>query len=40
MIIFLVSFFILGSLLCVLVGADQQAASAVETTRVTTFEHR
>ena len=40
MILLLVSFFILGALLCVLVSADHQAADAVETARVTKFEHR
>jgi hypothetical protein len=40
MIFLIVSFVILGSLLCALVGADHQASDAVETARVRTFENR
>jgi hypothetical protein len=38
MTLLILSFLALGSLLCVLVSADDQAADAVETARVRVFE--
>jgi hypothetical protein len=40
MTILIVSFIILGALLCLLVSADHQAADAVETSCVRVFENR
>ena len=40
MIFFIAAFFIVGSLLCLLVSADHQAGEAVETARVRTFDQR
>jgi hypothetical protein len=39
MTLLIVSFLLLGSLLCVLVAADHQASDAVETARVRRFEN-
>jgi hypothetical protein len=40
MIFLIAAFFLLGSLLCLLVSADHQAGAAVETARVRTFDQR
>ncbi len=40
MIVFIAAFFLLGSLLCLLVLADHQAGAAVETDRVCMFDQR
>lgn len=40
MIFFIAAFFLLGSLLCLLVSAEHQAGDAVEAARVRTFDQR
>jgi hypothetical protein len=40
MIVLIISFVVIGSLLCLLVGADHQASDAVEAARVRVFEKR